>query len=549
MQQADVRCLAEAPDGTLWVGMRGGGFARFRDAGFEQFRSDRGLPYDYVWALHVDGEGAVWIGTSGGGLIRRLNNTFTHFTTSAGLPSDFICQIEDDGMGNLWIGSYAGIFRVSKAELDRKARGEIRTVNCLVLDQTEGMTSLEMSGGNQPASCRTEDGQFWFATSAGLAVVDPERIQLNDQPPPVWIELVLADGIPCPPTEDKSKEDAPPIVRIAPGTRQTEFDYTALSLSAPQRVRFRHRLTGLDKEWVEAGNRREVIYSHLPPGNYRFEVIACNNHGIWNTAGAAIRVRVLPHFWQTWWFAPACWLGGLGLFGGAVLTTLRRSHRRRVEILERESALERERTRIAQDLHDDLGAGLTEVDSTSAVGADESVTAEEAREFFREIGTRSREMIGALDEIVWAVNPKNDTLSSLASYMCQFAEQFLKPTSIRVRFDVPAHLPALHLNSEQRYNLFLACKEALHNAARHSGAAEIRLRIAARNNILNVCVEDDGSGLTPDVEGRRRPDADGLDNMRERMERLGGQCRIDGESGRGTRVMFTLNLGREDSHR
>jgi signal transduction histidine kinase len=151
-------------------------------------------------------------------------------------------------------------------------------------------------------------------------------------------------------------------------------------------------------------------------------------------------------------------------------------------------------------------------------------------------------MVAALDEIVWAVNPRNDTLSSLTSYMCHFSEQFLKPTRIRVRFNVPPTLPNLHLNSDQRYNLFLAFKEALHNAAQHSGASEIRLNVAARDRHLEVAVEDDGSGLAPEAEHDLPPGADGLSNMRQRMHRLGGQCRISGVPGQGTRVTLTLTL-------
>jgi len=524
--------------------MRGGGIARFENGQFEQFRGDDGLPYDYVWSLHVDPDNVVWVGTSGGGLIRGAGGSFRQFTMADGLPSDFICQIEEDDEGQLWIGSYAGIFRVSKDDIERRARGEIRTLNCLVLDRTDGMTSLEMAGGNDPASCRTPDGRFWFATGGGLAVVDPKRIVLNDYPPPVWIEDVLVDGVASEPESGGADGRHTRKVVAPPGSRQLQFDYTALSLSAPQRVRFRHRMIGLDEDWVEAGNRRSANYSHMAPGNYRFEVIACNNHGVWNTLGAVVDLEVRPHFWQAWWFAPAGWIAGAGLVSSVVISALRRRHHRRVEILKRERAVESERARIAQDLHDDLGAGLTEIDSTSAIGQDDSISPEESREFFREIGTRSREMVSALDEIVWAVNPRNDSLASLTSYMCQFAEQFLKPTRIRVRFDVPAQIPDVHLNSDQRYNLFLAFKEAMHNAAQHSGAAEIRLGIEAANGHLRVSVEDDGSGLTPDRETNLPEGADGLANMRQRMERMGGQCLIAGKAGSGTRVSLTLDLRR-----
>lgn len=533
--QADTRCAVEAPDGSMWLGLRGGGVARYHEGQFTQFLRPQGLPYEYVQTLCADADGTIWIGTYGGGLARYRDGNFSNFTTRQGLPSDFICHIEPDELGNLWVGSYGGIFRVDKGDLERCARGDIASVNCLVLDTSEGLASLELPEGSQPTGCRTDDGRFWFATSRGLAVVDPARLRVIRIPPPVVIEDVVVDGVSRKTRADGRNDE----VLVPPGSGRIEFHYAGLSFGAPKRVRFKFQLEGLESGWVDAGNRRQAFYTHLKPGNYRFRVIACNHFGYWNEEGTELRLRVLPHFWQTWWFAPACWLGGAGIVGLLLISGLRRRHRRRLEVVERARLIERERVRIAHDLHDDLGSGLTEIHTTSALGLDPSVPAHEANEYFREISQRARDMVMALDEIVWAVNPKNDNLGSLASYFCHYTEQFLRTANMGCRFDLAPALPELPVASDKRHSLFLALKEALNNAVRHSGASTVTLGIRVDEGNVRIEVADDGRGFDP---ASGHPGADGLVSMRTRLENLGGRCEITSQPGTGTRVQFFLPL-------
>lgn len=540
LYRPEVRCITETPDGALWIGMRGGGVARYDNGQFTQFLRPQGLPYEYAWALLGDSEGSVWIGTPGAGLIRYRAGRFVSFTTRQGLPSDFICSLLDDQQGHLWIGSYAGIFKVAKADLDRCAAGALASVNSFLLDASDGLTSLEMAGGNQPSACRTGDGRLWFATGGGLAMVDPTRIRTNGLAPPVWLEEMVVDGRPLELTTAATAEGgaAPQTsLRLPPGSGQIELRYTALSFCDPQRVRFRYRLDKVDPDWVEAGGRRSAYYSLLAPGDYHFRVIASNNDGVWNERGAAVALTVLPYFWQTWWFGPLCWLGGVSAMGAGLLTALRRRHRARIQTLDRARLVERERGRIARDLHDDLGSGLTDIGTTSALGQDPSVPIEEAREYFSEISQRSNDMVMALDEIVWAVNPKNDDLASLATYFSQFTEHLVRRTPLRCRFEIPEALPRLPLNAEQRHSLFLAFKEALQNAVRHAAASSLRVSIAVEGGTLRITLEDDGRGFEA---GTGKAGADGLRNMHERLEQLGGCCEIFTAPGKGTRVIFQV---------
>ncbi len=542
LKRHEVRCITEAADGSLWIGLRGGGVACYQGGKITQFLQGDGLPDNYVISLFAATNGDVWIGTSGAGLVRWRHGRFITFTKAEGLPSDYICHISGDDHGHLWIGSYGGIFRVNEEDMDRLARGQNETVHCLVLDQSDGLTSLDLSAGTQPNGCRTPDGRLWFATSGGLAVVDPSRIRINRLPPPVLIETVRMDGrviYDNPSGLPSSDGRRGNIMKIPPGAAQLSIAYTALDFEAPERVRFKYQMLGLDSPWHEASGQRVMEFFNLPPGDYEFHVTACNNYGYWNDEGAALRFRVLPFFWQTWWFASLCWLGGFAVTAAGIVFGLRRRYHRRMEILHQARLVETERARIAQDLHDDLGTGLTEIASSCALAQDETLAPSDGRAYLNEISARAQQMVGALDEIVWAVNPRNDNLKSLASYLCHFAGQFLKNTSLRCRFDMASDLPTLPLNARQRYGLLLAVKEALNNAVKHSGGSELRLAIKLDGLTLHIEICDDGRGFAGTEE---LPGADGLRNIQTRLRQLGGMAQISSAPGAGTRVELRLTL-------
>jgi ligand-binding sensor domain-containing protein/signal transduction histidine kinase len=542
LSRRDVRCVAETPDGTIWIGMHGGGLAMYQSGNFTRYTETAGPPNGFISTLRATSGGDVWMGVEGVGLVRWRKGTFFAFKTQDGLPSDFISHIEIVSSGDLWAASYGGIFRVRLEDLERRARGEIDTVNCLVLDESDGLRSLDMSGAAQPTGCQSADGRLWFATSGGLAVVEPSRIRVRRIVPPVIIESVSVEGHDLYSNYRNGASGtnaSSPLIEIPPGSAQVEFRYTALSLEAPQRVRFKYRMEEQDGKWQDLGNRRSVLFSRLTSGDYTFQVIACNNYGYWNTEGASVRFRVLPHYWQAWWFAPLCWFSGAGIMAGAAIGMVRHRAHERLERLQRARLVERERTRIAQDLHDDLGTGLSEISTTCALAQGTPLSSQEGQSYLREISERSIEMITALDEIVWAVNPKNDSLPSIASYFCHFAGQFLKPTSLRPRFDVEQGLPQLFLDTQQRYSLFLAFKEGLHNAVKHSGGTSLRISIFLRDEQLCIDIEDNGSGLALEEP---KPGMDGLMNMRNRLENLGGTARIMGMAQGGTRVEFRLPI-------
>jgi signal transduction histidine kinase len=290
----------------------------------------------------------------------------------------------------------------------------------------------------------------------------------------------------------------------------------------PEKNRFKYKLEGIDSDWIDAGNRREVHYNNLGHGTYQFRVIASNNDGVWNEVGASASLVFLPHFWQTWIFKVSV----LGLFG-LLLTA---GYRFRVARLRE---IERLRIQIATDLHDDVGARLTKVAMVTEFVDRETTADNRSKPHIQNIARTTREVIQAMDEIVWTINPKNDTLDNLANYIFQYAQDYFQNTGVRCRMDLPARLPDYPLPTEERHNLFMAVKEALNNVLKHAGATEVRIGLAVEDSRLSISIMDNGRGFAANqVNGG----GNGLSNMKQRLQRIGGTMVLESEPGRGTRI-------------
>jgi two-component sensor histidine kinase len=417
----------------------------------------------------------------------------------------------------------SGIFRVNKKDFDAVDRGAARTVACTVFGKTDGLVSVQCNGVAKPAGWKSKDGRLWFPTIRGIVAVD-SRIKMNDKPPPVVIEEVIADRKAQKFAKDASGQDSAQIaaIRIPPGRGELEIHYTALSLQAPEKNRFEYMLVGVDPKWIDAGTRREAFYNNLGPRNYQFHVRACNNDGVWNAAGIVLPFVLLPHFWQTWWFKMA-----IPVAAGLVLFAWYRF--RMAQLRE----IERLRIQIAADLHDDVGARLTKVAMVTEFMDRETAPADKSKPHVENIAKTTREVIQAMDEIVWTINPKNDTLDNLANYIFQYAQEYFQHTSVRCRMDLPAQLPHYPLSTEERHNLFMAVKEALNNVLKHAHATEVRISLAVENSDLRIIVTDNGCGF---VLNGSQNGGDGLNNMKERLARIGGRLDLQSAQNAGTRV-------------
>ena len=531
-----IGAIAEGPTGDLWVGTGSGDLWRYRAGVFTHFPLPAEWPSSRCVSLRADADGIVWIGTLGNGLLRFADGRFTRFRTQEGLLDNNVTQLLEDEKGDLWGGTYSGIFRVKKSELADFAAGKNTKLTWSSYGKPYGLPALECTAGFNPACWRAEDGRLWFSTVNGLISVNPSAVSSNRRPPDVIIEELQIDSARRP--LSVAEQHAQEKIEISPGRHFLQFRYTGLSFSAPDEVRFRWRGEGIDRRRQDSGTQRVIGFGPLAPGDYQLQVHASNADGVWNDSGATVAFTVLPFFWETVWFKVVFASAILALLGTIVAIAQRNRYRRRLQHVERQRELERERTRIARDLHDDLGTSLTQISMLGALANRDQAAPPQTRQLIQQMHGRAREMVTALDEIVWAVNPKNDSWSELANYLAYFAEEFFRPTKIRCRLDISEHLPSRPLSAEARHHLFLAFKEAINNVARHSEATFMHLRIEVAPGYVVLSVEDDGRGI-PD-QGKKARTGNGLVNMQRRMEQIGGSADVLPRPGGGTRVVFSV---------
>jgi ligand-binding sensor domain-containing protein/signal transduction histidine kinase len=550
--------LAQDNNGSIWIATGGGGLYRFQGQVQDHYDKGRGLLSDFIRTLHVDDQGTLWIGTSGGGLSRMKNGAITTFTMKEGLAENTVSQILEDDEGRLWLGGNRGIASVSKRELEEVAAGKISAVYPQLYGRSEGMFSEECTGGFCPAGLKTKAGLLWFSTLKGIVVVDPRPRPTDSPSPSTVLEEVIVDGVAT--TEfwgaagrrgsavEKTGTEKAGLLRIAPGKHRLELRYTGLSFNAPERVRFRYRLVGLDPDWVDAGTRRTAFYSYVPPGDYSFLVVACNGDGVWGVSGESLSLRVLSHYWQTWWFMGLSAIGLLGAVGGAARMVEKRKLQQQLAHLEQERALQRERERIAQDLHDDLGSSLARISLLSGLAKADKDNPAQLENHISKIAHSADETVRALEEIVWAVRPGSDSLQSLVDYIAHFANELFENGNARCRLDLSHHLPPVSLQPEVRHNIFLVVKEVLTNAFKHAEAGEIRVQATASASSLEIVIRDDGKGFEmADVSGSQK--RNGLANMHHRTRSIGGRLVIQSEPGKGTTIILSVNFPPEPGTR
>jgi len=535
-----IRALASDAEGTVYAATANGGLNVVTTNGITVHRKrPDGLPSDHLTSLCLDREGVLWIGTAGSGLVRFKEGSWTTCTERDGLANNRIGYLLEDDTGHLWMGSSRGLMRVAIRDLNEFATGTRTFVPCHRYGQDDGLPASECTSGSQPAACQTREGMLYFPTIRGVAAVHPHRIPSNPHPPPVAIESVWIDQ-----REQQTNllhAPWPEQVTLVPGNQVLEVAYTSLNLAAPQRARFRFRLEGFDTGWIEAGTDRVARYPRLPPGDYTFIVTAANEDGVWNETGARMAVVVLPPFWRTAWFLTLAGALLLGAVAGTVYLISTQRLKAQVARLRQQEALERERARISRDLHDQLGANLTQVALLGELAEADKALPDEVEDHARHISQTARETTRALDEIVWAANPANDTLDGLVNYVCKYAQEFLALAGVRYRLDAPPALPELRLPPELRHNVFLAAKEAINNVVKHAQATEARVRLELTGSRFTFEIADNGVGPAGQATATERG-RNGLRNMRKRMEDIGGTFSFEPGADGGSIVRLTAPL-------
>lgn len=549
-QTGFIRAMAEDANGSVWFGTTKGLLLRAVGDKIVNAGAQLGST-NSIRSLWATPDGCVWIGYAGWGLGRIKNGRLAIIGSARGLGDDYISQIVSDDDGWLWFGTDHGLFKVRERELNEAMNHPGVRVQSIRYGRGEGLPGLQANFDESPDAWHCRDGRLLLPMSSGLAVVTPWKWRGDSNPPPVLLNRVLVDDTPVaayggalPVATDMNLRHPPATMRLTPGHHRVEFDFTALCFTAPDNVFFQYRLHGYDDHWLNAGAQRSAIYSRLAAGNYQFEVRAQNSDGVWDRSHAALAFSVAPFFWETWWFRCAA----IVLFSLLMIASVRyvsfRRLQSKVRALEQQAALDRERARIARDLHDQLGGTLTQMTLQLEMALRNGAKPEKTNRHVQQGLVVARQAIQSLDETVWAVSPGNDTLPHLLNYVGEYAVEFLDNAGIRCRVEMPEQLPTQPVSAETRHHLFLAVKEALNNVVRHANASEVRLRAGVDNGSLKLIVEDNGRGLpvTPErSEGGQMNGnfcAEGLRSMRQRMTEIGGDFQIESQS-KGTRLSFT----------
>jgi ligand-binding sensor domain-containing protein/signal transduction histidine kinase len=497
--------------GGVWIGFSEGGLVRHHEG---RFTPVVGAPIGVV-ALYCDEAGRIWVASSQEGLVRvddpvaPLPRVSARYTSGQGLSSNNVRCIVSDLVGRLYLGTARGVDRLDPAS------GRVWQ-----LGTSEGLAS-----GFVTVAFRDREGALWFGTRGWLSRLVPES-ETASAPPPVRIASVRVGGVLQPLAHLGRKEVTG--LRLGPGTSELQIEFFGIGFQAGEPLRYQYHLEGAD--WSPPSFERTVHYAHPSPGRYRFEVRAVAADGVTSASPATVRFEVIPSLWRRGWFQA---LAALSL--GAVLYV---GHRYRLGHL---LALERLRTRIAADLHDEIGSSLSRMAVLSEVARRQTAPGGEAPRRLEEIGDTARDLIAALGDIVWAVNPQRDDLASLVRRVRQFAGDLLEENGVGFEFQASPDLENVRLAPEPRQQIFLVLKEALHNVARHAAASSATLRLELVDRQLRAEVSDDGRGLSAqDREG----DGQGLANMRARAARIGGHLDVDSVPGAGTRVVLSVPLPR-----
>ncbi len=520
-----ITAFLELKDGRIVVGTKNG-LAFFENEKFRVLTEQDGLASNYVRSLYEDKSGVLWIGTYENGLSRYNDGEFKNFTINDGLYSkNVFCILEDDN-GWFWMNSNIGIYRVSRQQLEDFADNKISKFTSIAYTTKDGLLNAEGNGGKQPAGIKRRNGELWFPTLRGAAVIDPSTIVVNPLPPPIHYDEILVDGKDIGAYSDE--------ITLEPGQRNIEINYTALSFINPELLRFRYRLEGFDEKWIEAGTRRSANYAKLPPGEYTFRLQAANRDGVWNTGGKTIKFIVPPYFYETYWFTAlvVMIIAGLILFAfiyrGSKLKQIARGKTAFAKQLI--ASQEAERKRIANELHDGLGQSLVIIKNRAILGGEDKDFGE-----FDEISNTASNALREVREIIYDLRPQHLErigLTRAISAMLKRAKGI-----IEFKEDIDSIDGLFSENVD--INVYRIVQECINNIIKHSEATNGTVTIKHLENRVKIMIADNGRGF--DLENTKAKHSGfGLNGLQERVELLDGSFEIDSRPGDGTTILIVL---------
>lgn len=512
---AEYSAFCESSDGALWIGLGNGdqGLLRYANGRFERFTPADGVPEGWIRDLYLDDAGRMWIASSRGGLA-RVDDTaaarpqFVSYTTANGLASNNAWCVVADELGRIYVGTTRGVDRI-----------DIATGGVRHYTSADGLPR-----GHQQAAFRDRRGTLWFGSVFGLASLDPEPERPHEPPRTLVTGLRIA-GVARP--VSALGEAALATLDLGPDENSVSVDFLGLGASLGEELRYQYRLEGAQGEWSDLSAERTVTFANLAPGSYRFSVRAVDAEGLASPEPAGVAFSIAAPVWRRWWFLVlATTLISIGAYG-----LYRYRVRRLVQI-------ERVRTRIATDLHDDLGANLTRIAILSEVASYQRGPDSSDSGSLASIARISRESVASMNDIVWAINPKRDSFDDLVSRMRQLANETLATGGIDVHFMAPETEGGTRIGHELRRQLYLIFKEVINNAARHSGCRRVDIAIEIDRRRLVLSVSDDGRGFDRSAE----VDGNGLSNMTQRALAIGARLEMRTAPGAGTTVRLDVPL-------
>jgi ligand-binding sensor domain-containing protein/signal transduction histidine kinase len=518
----DFSSFCEDRAGDLWIGTsEGGGLLRYSEGKFKRFTSHDGVPPGWIISLYSDCKGRLWIGSQLGGLNRIDDPTadtlrITKYTTRDGLSSNNIRSITDDSWGRIYVGTGHGVDRLDTV-----------TGNVKRYTVADGLPKNVIEHAH-----RDRNGALWFGSPFGLSRFVPEQ-QETISLPSVYITGLRIAGVARRVSE--LGETNLPQLELASDQNQVSVDFIGLGADLGEELRYQYRLEGADSEWSAPISERTINYAKLAPGAYRFVVRVVNADGQQSSVPASFTFYVRAPIWMHWWL----WALIASIFSLTIYALNRYRVARLLEVANM-------RTRIATDLHDDIGAGLSRVAILSEVLKQQmGDTSRQSVPLLTEIAESARALIGSMRDIVWAINPQRDDLSNVVFRVRQFASDVLEPQKIRLDFHFPSELESIKLDAEQRRHLFLIFKEAINNIAHHANCRSVSLGISVSHNQMMAIIRDDGCGFSR-LHSQEAPTnghlSHGLENMRSRAEEIGGRLNVDSSPGCGTSLTLTFPL-------
>ena len=549
-----VTAMISSATGGLWLGTEDGQILRENNGKVRIMAVAKNSGQHAVLALHEGQQGRLWIGTDGGGLSCFAYGIAWNWNTNNGLPSKVVAGVTEDGTGNLWLATGTGIYRINRGDLHKMFDHSRSPFSCQWISDAKTVPESATAVGGTRAAL-APDGQLWFATSEGVLNVDARQSEIERSVFPIYLEdavfnrqppiSLLRGALWSSATSNSAPWEAPRDVR------SLEIHFTALDFIAPDEIQFRHKLQGSDSEWVDDGSARSAHYTRLPYGHYRFHLAVRAADGTWREAVETFAFVVpTPLYFQTWA------IGLYGLTAVAFIATVVRtvSHRRlrtALARLEAQQTLERERMRIARDMHDEMGSKLTKISFLSERAQMDVESTGPHAEKIEVIAQTSRDLLKTMDEIVWVVNPRNDTLENLSAYLSGYAIEYFQNTRVECELQLPQQIPHFPLSSDARHNLFLTFEEALNNVLKHSAATRVKVAITVTALAFEIKITDNGKGfevLTPaNDQLRAGRGGNGIRNMRHRLSAIGGDCQISSQPGVGTVVTLLIPLHRKSA--